>query len=42
MNVRNDVMRETQKKQVPWEHSALMGSFYFDPAAAKSGRPRTN
>ena len=29
INVRNDVMRETQRKQVPWEHSALTGQFYF-------------
>jgi uncharacterized caspase-like protein len=27
--VRNDVMRETQRKQIPWEHSALTGRFYF-------------
>jgi uncharacterized caspase-like protein len=27
--VRNDVMKDTQKKQVPWEHSALTGRFYF-------------
>ena len=39
INVRNDVMKETQKKQVPWEHSALTGRFYFDPAAAKIGPP---
>ena len=32
--VRNDVMRETQRRQVPWEHSALTGRFYFSPAAA--------
>ena len=32
--VRNDVMRETQRRQVPWEHSALTGRFYFTPAAA--------
>jgi uncharacterized caspase-like protein len=31
--VRNDVMRETQGKQVPWEHSSLTGRFYFDPTA---------
>jgi len=37
ISVRNDVMKETQKKQVPWEHSALTGRFYFDPAAAKTG-----
>jgi uncharacterized caspase-like protein len=33
--VRNDVMRETDRKQVPWEHSALTGRFYFNPASAK-------
>jgi uncharacterized caspase-like protein len=27
--VRNDVMRETQRQQVPWELSALTGRFYF-------------
>lgn len=27
--VRNDVMSATQRKQVPWEHSALTGRFYF-------------
>ena len=37
INVRNDVMKETQRKQIPWEHSALTGRFYFDPAGA---RPR--
>jgi phosphate transport system substrate-binding protein len=31
--VRNDVMRETQRRQVPWEHSALTGRFYFSPGA---------
>jgi invasion protein IalB len=31
--VRNDVMQETQRKQVPWEHSALTGRFYFGAAA---------
>jgi tripartite-type tricarboxylate transporter receptor subunit TctC/uncharacterized caspase-like protein len=29
INVRNDVMRETRRRQVPWEHSALTGQFYF-------------
>ena len=29
--VRNDVMKETQRKQVPWEHSALTGRFFFAP-----------
>jgi uncharacterized caspase-like protein len=27
--VRNDVMQETGGKQVPWEHSALTGRFFF-------------
>ena len=39
INVRNDVMMETQRKQVPWEHSALTGRFYFDPAAATTRPP---
>ena len=29
IDVRNDVMQETQNKQVPWEHSALRGRFFF-------------
>ena len=33
ISVRNDVMKETKRKQVPWEHSALTGRFYFNPAA---------
>jgi hypothetical protein len=28
--VRNDVRKETQNKQVPWEHSALTGRFFFN------------
>ncbi len=31
--VRNDVMKETDRKQVPWEHSALTGRFFFNPPA---------
>ena len=31
--VRNDVMKETDRKQVPWEHSALTGRFFFNPVA---------
>jgi len=30
--VRNDVMRQTDRKQVPWEHSALTRRYYFNPA----------
>jgi membrane-associated protease RseP (regulator of RpoE activity) len=33
IDVRNDVMKDTQSKQVPWEHSALTGRFYFTPTA---------
>ncbi len=32
--VRNDVMRATGNKQIPWEHSSLTGRFYFNPAGA--------
>jgi caspase domain-containing protein len=31
INVRNDVMRATRRKQVPWEHSAMTARFYFIP-----------
>lgn len=37
--VRNEVMKETQRKQVPWEHSALTGRFYFDPRNAVAQPP---
>jgi uncharacterized caspase-like protein len=29
ISVRNDVMRETNRRQVPWEHSALTERLYF-------------
>jgi uncharacterized caspase-like protein len=32
IDVRNDVRKETQNVQVPWEHSALTGRFYFNQA----------
>ncbi len=31
--VRNEVMKDTQRKQIPWEHSALTGRFYFTSPA---------
>ncbi len=37
--VRNDVMTVTQRRQVPWEHSAMTGRFYF--VAAPQARPQT-
>jgi uncharacterized caspase-like protein len=33
--VRNEVMRETDSRQVPWEYAALTGRFYFDPDGAR-------
>ncbi|MDZ4843214.1 MAG: caspase domain-containing protein [Hyphomicrobium aestuarii] len=35
INVRKDVLAATQGKQVPWDHSALTGDFYFDLAAVQ-------
>jgi hypothetical protein len=35
INVRNDVMQATARRQVPWEHSAMTARFYFIP-------PKTN
>ena len=32
--VRNDVMRDTGRKQVPWEHSALTGRVFCKPSKA--------
>jgi uncharacterized caspase-like protein len=31
INVRNDVMQATARRQVPWEHSALTAKLYFIP-----------
>jgi uncharacterized caspase-like protein len=36
ISVRNDVMKATSNKQVPWEHSSLTGRFFFNPAASAS------
>jgi Caspase domain len=35
MAVRNEVVKETNRKQVPWEHSALTGRFYFGSEGEK-------
>jgi hypothetical protein len=35
MAVRNEVMKETNRTQVPWEHSALAGRFYFNAEGDK-------
>ncbi len=34
INVRRDVMAATERRQVPWEHSALTDRFYFKPRPA--------
>jgi hypothetical protein len=39
IEVRNEVLKETQRKQVPWEHSALTGKFYFRPQGPAAGAP---
>ena len=31
IDVRNDVMKATDRRQVPWEHSAMTARFYFTP-----------
>ncbi|CCO22864.1 caspase family protein [Maridesulfovibrio hydrothermalis] len=35
--VRRGVMKDTNKKQVPWESSSLVGDFYFGGKGASSG-----
>jgi len=37
--VRNDVRKETENKQVPWEHTALTGRFYFGGTPPVQGAP---
>ena len=37
MQVRAEVMKKTGNKQVPWESSSLVGSFYFSAAAPLTG-----
>jgi uncharacterized caspase-like protein len=32
INIRNDVMTATERRQVPWEHSALTSKVFFTPA----------
>jgi uncharacterized caspase-like protein len=34
IQVRNEVMREAQQRQVPWEHSALTAQFHFATVSA--------
>jgi uncharacterized caspase-like protein len=37
--VRNDVMRQTDSRQVPWEHSALTRRYYFNGGDGASAAP---
>jgi hypothetical protein len=39
--VRNDVRKETENKQAPWEHSAQTGRFYFNPTAQSTEAPKS-
>jgi hypothetical protein len=40
ISVRREVLRETGKRQVPWDHSSLTGQFYFTaPASTAPGGP---
>ena len=43
IDVRKDVLAATHGKQVPWDHSALTGDFYFHlrprPASCRGWRP---
>jgi uncharacterized caspase-like protein len=41
IGVRNEVIKETKQKQVPWEHSALRGRFYFNLAAQSAAATQT-
>jgi hypothetical protein len=34
IDVRNEVLRTTNRKQVPWDNSSLTGQFYFKPLPA--------
>jgi uncharacterized caspase-like protein len=39
INVRNDVMAATERRQVPWEHSALTAKVYFIPPKPAEPKP---
>lgn len=41
IEVRKDVVAATGGKQVPWDHSALTGDFYFVPGTASAPAPGT-
>jgi uncharacterized caspase-like protein len=41
VDVRKEVLAATNNRQVPWDHSALTGEFYFQLAAAPTALPKT-
>jgi uncharacterized caspase-like protein len=41
VDVRKDVLTATGNRQVPWDHSALTGDFYFQLASAPGMLPKT-
>jgi uncharacterized caspase-like protein len=41
IDVRKEVLSVTNGKQVPWDHSALTGDFYFHLASAPASLPKT-
>lgn len=41
IDVRNDVLKATDGKQVPWENSSLTGQFFFKPAAPPTVADKT-
>ncbi|MGE4246630.1 MAG: caspase family protein [Parvibaculaceae bacterium] len=40
IQVRTEVMKETDSKQVPWENSSLTGQFYFNPVKVAEVAPQ--
>ena len=42
IGVRKQVLAETGGKQVPWDHSALVGDFYFNAAFTPDAAPETD
>jgi uncharacterized caspase-like protein len=41
VDVRKEVLAATRNRQVPWDHSALTGEFYFHLASAPAMLPKT-
>lgn len=42
MHVRAEVMKQTSNKQVPWEASSLVGTFYFRAPMKNTGTPTSD